>query len=189
MGKPNAIIAIGAKFNKLTVVSEEPKSKHGQRVFIFSCECGNQKPMIYSAVKSGKFKSCGCGRVENSRHLVVRKEGDKMPPGPGAASAKHWKSKFWQLKSPSEELIEGANLNQIIRDNAHLFDPMDVVWKNARCNASHGIRHLFDIKEDGSLRNNSWKGWRIGDKMKVEDRPLPPAPSMARTTDCSESPG
>jgi hypothetical protein len=81
--------------------------------------------------------------------------GGKNPPGPSEAGPHHWNAKFWRFRCSTGQIIEGMNLNHLVRQNASLFDPSDIVWKKHRCLASSGLRHLFS--KDGS--SCSWKGW------------------------------
>jgi hypothetical protein len=163
-------IIIGEKFSNLTVISIGGIDGNGSRLALFKCDCGVIKLIQYSRVKKLRAKTCGCSRLGNPNIIknLVNRTGIPMV-GRGAKSSKHHKSKFWQLKTPDGAMIEGVNLNQLVRDNISLFSPLDVIWIGERCHASHGIRHLFDIKKDGGLRNNSWKGWQIGDKMKISE--------------------
>lgn len=64
---------IGQKFGKLTVVKEiEPyRSPKGQvkRKFLCICDCGNTCSVVYSGLKSGRTKSCGCYNSEIARQV------------------------------------------------------------------------------------------------------------------------
>jgi len=57
-------IVIGEKFNKLTVIKDLGKRKVGDSGFyqyvLVECECGNFKDVLYTDVRSGHSKSCGC---------------------------------------------------------------------------------------------------------------------------------
>lgn len=155
------------KYNSLTFLSMQGVNANGSKIALFECDCGVIKSMVFSRVKSMRIKSCGCSRSKNENILKILNRTGLPMSGRVAKSENHHKAKFWQLKTPNGGFIEGKNLNQIIRDNAALFLPEDVIWVGSRCNASHGIRHLFDITKDGRVRNNSWKGWMIGDKMDI----------------------
>lgn len=91
------------------------------------------------------------------RKRAKARRGKPNPPGPSAASAEHWKAKWWKIRDPDRNYHEGMNLAQIIRDNAHLFDPKDLRIVGAKnlnkSNAYRGISMLFhrDVY--------SWKGW------------------------------
>lgn len=79
---------------------------------------------------------------------------------PCGKHADHKNAKFWKFENKAMgKTIEGKNLNQLIRDNAELFDPDDLKWDTCGCNASRCLRTL---KSPGKKRTvNSWKGWMI----------------------------
>ena len=74
--KIDADSVIGAKFNKLTILSVlEPVGGH--RRCICKCDCGNIKEYSLYAVKKGGTKSCGCIRNEvviGTHHMSKTKE-------------------------------------------------------------------------------------------------------------------
>lgn len=54
-------IAIGQKFNMLTVLKELPSSSNG-RAFNCKCDCGNYKRVLLMHLVRSLIKSCGCHR-------------------------------------------------------------------------------------------------------------------------------
>jgi hypothetical protein len=70
-------------------------------------------------------------------------------------NAKEWK--FYNLALG--KVLEGRNLNQLVRDNAELFDPKDLNWDTCGCNAVRCLRGLQNQKKKPTY---SWKGWMIG---------------------------
>ena len=53
----------GEKFGKLTAIKDVGKrSKSGNRIWRFKCDCGNEKDIIASQVTCGNTKSCGCSK-------------------------------------------------------------------------------------------------------------------------------
>lgn len=50
----------GEKFGRLTVVSLAVKRKHGEKVWLCKCICGNLTECLSGNLKSGHTKSCGC---------------------------------------------------------------------------------------------------------------------------------
>ncbi len=64
MGKRREI-AIGQRFNKLTVLEELPVSSNG-RVLKCRCDCGNIKQILMMHLVRSKIKSCGCHRTMTS---------------------------------------------------------------------------------------------------------------------------
>jgi hypothetical protein len=89
------------------------------------------------------------------RAIGLAHKGQPNPPGRAAKGPDHWKAKWWHFRSPAGFTIEGFNLSHLIRENSHLFDPCDVVWKDFSCNASKRLAQL--MSDDGKLC--SWHGW------------------------------
>lgn len=54
-----ALDLIGQKFGRLTVI-ERQESRQGRSMWLCQCECGKQKIVSSSHLKSGAVKSCGC---------------------------------------------------------------------------------------------------------------------------------
>lgn len=98
-----------------------------------------------------------------NRRIGDMKFGVPNPPGPSAKGPDHWKARYWIFRSPDRKVIQGWNLNEIVRQNADLFDEEDLQWtgkSNTRCRATRGLRSLFHMKKDGSgPLVNHWKGW------------------------------
>lgn len=98
-----------------------------------------------------------------NRRIGDQKMGTPNPPGPSAKGPDHFKSRYWILKAPTQQIIEGWNLSELVRQNAHLFEPADVVWHGkgkCTCRARRRLGGLFEMKKDGSgPRLLSWKGW------------------------------
>jgi 5-methylcytosine-specific restriction endonuclease McrA len=53
-------INIGDKFGMLTAVKYVRSDKNGQKIFLFSCDCGGVKITGGTFAKRGLCKSCGC---------------------------------------------------------------------------------------------------------------------------------
>lgn len=54
-------IVVGSRFGRLTVINPRSnKTKHKQWEHLCSCDCGALKNVLYSALLSGRTKSCGC---------------------------------------------------------------------------------------------------------------------------------
>lgn len=91
--------------------------------------------------------------------LAKAKLGVPNPPGPSGKGPENRFSKYWAFLAPNHTIMEGWNLNELVRANAHMFDPEDVVWKgkgSSNCRAVKGLSSLY-----GGRVNNcvSWKGW------------------------------
>lgn len=55
----------GKKFNRLLVIEAEP-NRNGRKYWKCECDCGNITSVRDDSLKSGKVRSCGCLRAENS---------------------------------------------------------------------------------------------------------------------------
>lgn len=51
---------INKKYNKLKVIRFDHIGKYKEKYYLFKCDCGKEKIINLSNVKSGKTKSCGC---------------------------------------------------------------------------------------------------------------------------------
>lgn len=61
---------IGKRFGRLVVVEEACKDKHGRRMFLCKCDCGNPtKPILMASLRAGDTKSCGCLNLE-AHHIT-----------------------------------------------------------------------------------------------------------------------
>lgn len=63
-------VKIGEKFNKLTILEEAGRNKHGSRMVLCECDCINktQKILNYRYVRIGHTKSCGCSFIESHKN-------------------------------------------------------------------------------------------------------------------------
>lgn len=71
-------------------------------------------------------------------------------------------AKKWQVVSPDNQVFIVKNLYQFVRDNPHLFNPLDIVFKRQGgkrgtggeyCNATAGLLNV------SNKRQRKWKGW------------------------------
>jgi hypothetical protein len=82
--------------------------------------------------------------------------------GKNAAGPENKGAKYFRLLSPQGVVVEGLNLNHLVRENAQMFDSADVEpYRNGygtahSCRAVIGLHKLF---QHGENRRNSWKGW------------------------------
>jgi hypothetical protein len=95
MNKRKKIDLTGQKFTELTVICEEGKNKHGQRLWKCICSCGKNKLVSTGDLKNGHNKSCGClinGKNKNSKH-PNHARGNKSPywKGHGEISLYQWR--------------------------------------------------------------------------------------------------
>lgn len=68
----------GQRFGKLVVLKEVepyfpstyPKGRKCRR-WLCKCDCGNEKAIIQSSLRTGNTKSCGCGCEENRKKIMI----------------------------------------------------------------------------------------------------------------------
>ena len=60
----------GKKFNRLTCIKYVGTDNLYRSLFLFLCECGNQKIIDGSHVKNNITKSCGCLQTETRRESI-----------------------------------------------------------------------------------------------------------------------
>ena len=77
----------------------------------------------------------------------------------------HALAKWWAFESPNGERIEGRNLNALVRENAALFDPADVVWTRKGCKGEQGLRNLTKPSRFNGSLPTAWKGWKFIEKV------------------------
>lgn len=85
---------IGKKFHRLTIIDVKERNRHGQIMAQCKCDCGNDRVVSLSLVKTGQRKSCGCLRID-----VV-----KSKTGPLHNNWKH-------TKTPEQRLADSAHRN------------------------------------------------------------------------------
>ena len=69
----------GKKYGRLTVI-EPADTKNGRLRWKCKCDCGNERIVHGSALKSGNTKSCGCYKTEKAKKLYssVRQKDRKL---------------------------------------------------------------------------------------------------------------
>jgi len=66
---------IGSKFGRLTILKEGIAVKYGKttmRKVFCKCDCGTEKEIDFSSVKSGKSTSCGCFNREHAKKIHTK---------------------------------------------------------------------------------------------------------------------
>jgi len=62
----------GVRFNKLTVICENGRSKEGHILWLCYCDCGNQVTAKSARIKRGRTTSCGCARFEGAKKRLSK---------------------------------------------------------------------------------------------------------------------
>lgn len=96
--------------------------------------------------------------LEANRRTAQARIGALNPTGPSEKGPNNIHGKWWAFKAPNNTIMAGKNLNELIRCNAHMFDPADVVWRKSRCRTSSGLAGLTLGRVNNAV---SWKGWVV----------------------------
>ncbi len=69
---------VGERFGRLTVLRIADERKYGQLCFVCRCDCGTEKTMTGSDLRTGRTRSCGCLRREKGieRGKASRRHGE-----------------------------------------------------------------------------------------------------------------
>lgn len=57
-------VVVGEQFGRLTTVRKLYKNQFGHQYWLCSCECGESSEVLYSQLRGGKTRSCGCLRFD-----------------------------------------------------------------------------------------------------------------------------
>lgn len=68
----------GRVFNKLTVIELSGRNKHGQKMWLCKCDCGNKLKVRSDSLTSGNTQSCGCLNNKVRRIDLTGKKFNKL---------------------------------------------------------------------------------------------------------------
>lgn len=77
------------KYNHLTFIKETSLRRNGKKICTWKCDCGNEINVVYSDVKSGNTKSCGCIKGKLRRINMIGKKFGKLEVMKYAGEDKH----------------------------------------------------------------------------------------------------
>lgn len=103
---------IGQKFNRLTVINYfAPKAKIGHAYWVCICDCGKEKIVRASHLKTGSVKSCGCYASEVFSKKLKEYATSERHKGKGNPMWKGRKTKYasihtWLSKNYTKEKCE-----------------------------------------------------------------------------------
>ncbi|MHC1762890.1 MAG: hypothetical protein AB9869_01100 [Verrucomicrobiia bacterium] len=90
----------------------------------------------------------------------------KLATGKCARGRNNHSAKVWRLRSPKGEVFVFKNLRQFVRENPHMFDPIDTEWRTVPglplgsieriCNAITALSRLNPNRKEV---RGVWKGW------------------------------
>ena len=60
IGRPPCVVAIGARYGKLTVIEQRGRNTKGQLLWVARCECGREVARTVGHLRRTGLASCGC---------------------------------------------------------------------------------------------------------------------------------
>jgi hypothetical protein len=91
---------IGQQFDRLLVISAAGKDKTGRSFWLCRCNCGAEKIVAGSNLKSGNTKSCGCLRRQLSAERLTTHGGSETP------EYTSWRHAKARCTNPNDEAFE-----------------------------------------------------------------------------------
>jgi hypothetical protein len=141
-------IKSGDKYGKLTIVEEKP-SVNGRRYVTTKCDCGNEKNIRLSSLRSGNTHSCGCHQKERAietktthglRYHPIYKTWEGMKyrcynsnakyyknyGGRGITICDRWLNSFENFLQDMGERPQGLSIDRINNDGN--YEPNNCRW-------------------------------------------------------------
>ena len=154
MGKKRKTIPIHIHdmFGRWEIIREIPGSKRGKK-YLCRCECGTERKVLASSLRSGRSKSCGCSKTKhgmshskiyrawvdmiqrcvNENHIAYPDYG-----GRGIQVCDEWRKSFTSFythigDSPDEEEHWSVDRKDVEKD----YEPGNVRWATAKEQANN----------------------------------------------------
>lgn len=107
----------GNRYGRLVVLRATPSTKHGQRVWLCQCDCGNTCEVVGNCLRRGSTQSCGC----LAKELTATRNRDlfSLPPGRAALNDLYARYKRQARKRGIDFGLPKDLFRQLIEQNCH----------------------------------------------------------------------
>lgn len=164
---PKLIDLTGKKFGRLTVISHAGKTSYGENRWLCKCDCGKQKVIFGSLLRSGHTKSCGClAREISSERLKTHGQTDtrlfeiwhgmkarcyrktasnfRRYGARGIEMCDEWKNSFEAFRdwSISHGYADNLTIDRIDNDNGYSPDNCRWTDNHTQCNNKSCNRYI-----------------------------------------------
>lgn len=165
------------KFGRLIIIREVDKSKCGKRRFLTKCDCGSEKTVQLTHLRSGNTKSCGCLQKEfttshgktkhrlykrwiaiKQRCLNTNNDSYKNYGGRGITICEEWKHSFQTFLDDMEDsYIEGYHIDRIDNDKGYSKDNCRWVTRQQNQANRRGAKNSSSKYKGVSKKRNKWQ--------------------------------
>lgn len=159
----------GKRFGKILVISENAeRNKNGHITYKCKCDCGVEKNILGSSLRSGSTKSCGCLQ----RHTARKHGMDGTPEykawssmkqrcynpkssrydrygGRGIKVCDRWLNSFESFFDDMGKRPKGFSIERVDCDGD--YEPSNCIWASAKTQAVNRSTSIF-VKDDGQLK-------------------------------------
>ena len=158
MGRPS-IDLTGQRYGRWVVLSRDGFAANNAALFRCRCDCGTERTLVSSVLRTGRSTSCGCYRSEHHsqlrhghakkddksptylswRAMLIRCTNEKHPGyhrygGRGIKVCEQWKS-FDKFLADMGERPKGLWLER--RDNNRGYEPDNCEWATPKAQANN----------------------------------------------------
>ncbi len=120
---------IGAKYGRMTVLERAGKDRFGGIKVRCICDCGTERTLLLSSLRTGNTKSCGCLLKEVARAKVLsRNTTHGMAGHPALSSLMAAKKRCENPKVREYQRYGGRGIKLEFRDATHFLDTMLPTW-------------------------------------------------------------
>ena len=133
---------VGKEYNGIKILKEVGRDKHGNKIVLAKCRCGNIFKVVEESIINSSTKSCGCLK----RKLISEKKfGEKNPNWKGGISFGKYCPKF------------NRQIRKKIREKYNNCDYISGLHKDI-CNNGQNLHvHHIDYDKEQGCNEKKWK--------------------------------